>query len=83
MRLKHVDLSWNGFADDGGTALADAITQQESITELNISGNRLNGTAAFALAKALRTNEEIRTLKVGYPGLLGGYQGLLGATRGC
>ena len=65
MRLHTCNLAWNGFGEEGGRAIADALAQQESLTELDISGNRISGDAAFLIAKALKTNEELRTLKVG------------------
>lgn len=64
VRLSSLDLSWNGFCEDGGLALADALVFNTNLKELDISSNRLNMTVATRLAKALSTNEVLEVLKV-------------------
>lgn len=64
MRLKRCSLAWNGFGQEGGSAIADAIGANDSLKDLDISGNRLEGYSAFLIAKGLRKNEDLATLKV-------------------
>jgi hypothetical protein len=54
----------NGFGPDSGPALADCIKQNNILEELNINGNRLNTTNAFAIAQALSINDTLQVLKV-------------------
>ena len=65
VRLSSLDLSWNGFCEDGGLALADALVFNTNLKELDISSNRLTLAVATRLAKALSTNEVLEVLKVG------------------
>ena len=57
-------MSWNGFGPEGGAALADAIATNESLVELDISGNRLDIQSAFLIAKVINDNEQLQILKV-------------------
>lgn len=64
IRLKVCDLSWNGLATQGGLAIADAMMANQSLLELDISGNRLTYEVAIKMAKVLATNDSLRILKV-------------------
>lgn len=67
MRLKRVNLSWNGFGAEGGVAIADALVTNNSLQEIDISGNRLNAECAVRTAKAITCNDNIRILRVSCP----------------
>lgn len=67
MRLKKVNLSWNGFGAEGGVAIADALVTNNSLQEIDISGNRLNAECAVRTAKAITCNDNIRILRVSCP----------------
>lgn len=58
------DLSWNGFGEDGGLAIADAMLSNTTLKDLDISNNRLTFPVAAKMAKALITNESLERLKV-------------------
>ena len=58
------NLSWNGLDLRGGLAIADAMTSNQSLLELDISGNRLTQEIANKFAKVLTTNDTIRVLRV-------------------
>ena len=65
MHLSVCNLSWNGFSEPGGIALADALIVNTNLKEIDISSNRLTYSVAVKLAKALATNEVLEILKVG------------------
>lgn len=71
IRLKSVNLGWNGFGPEGGAAVAEIISQNDQLQELDISGNRLDINCAGQIAKALRSNETLRTLKVSKSTIIG------------
>jgi len=57
-------LSWNGFGPEGGAVIADALATNNSLLEIDISGNRLNAEAAVKIAKAIFSNDNLRILRV-------------------
>lgn len=65
VRLKKCSLAWNGFGPEGGAAIADALMTNNSLQEIDISGNRLSADVAIKVAKAIMSNDSIRILKVG------------------
>lgn len=65
VRLKKCSLAWNGFGPEGGAAIADALMTNNSLQDIDISGNRLSADVAIKVAKAIMNNDNIRTLKVG------------------
>jgi len=65
--MKICNLSWNGFGELGGNALADALLVNTNLTTIDISANRLTYPVAVRFAKALGTNEVLEVLKVCYP----------------
>lgn len=65
VRLKKCNLAWNGFGPEGGVAIADALMTNNSLQDIDISGNRLSADVAIKVAKAIMNNDNIRTLKVG------------------
>lgn len=63
-----LNLSWNGLGEKGGIALADALLANSTLTELNISANRLNYNVAVKFAKILAANEALEVLEVNLTG---------------
>lgn len=57
-------MSWNGFGPEGGAVIADALATNNSLLEIDISGNRLNADAAVKIAKAIFSNDNLRILRV-------------------
>ena len=59
-----LDLSWNGFEDDGARALGDAFRGNNTLTELNIRNNRISTVGAAHIARGLEGNNTLEILKV-------------------
>ena len=59
-----INLAWNGLGADGGAAIGDAIGVNETLQEIDISGNRIDAHAAMSIAKGLRKNEDLLILRV-------------------
>lgn len=64
IRIKECNLAWNGLGTIGGVAIADALTANEALTNLDISGNRIDSHATELIGKALAKNDLIKVLKV-------------------
>ncbi len=64
VRLKKINLSFNGFDTDGGKALAEVIKYNSSLQELNISNTRLTAECAASIANSLQINESLKILIV-------------------
>lgn len=64
MHISVCNLSWNGFGEEGGLALADALLSNTTLKDLDISNNRLTYSVAAKLSKALLVNESLEKLKV-------------------
>jgi len=45
--LKALDLSWNGFADEGAMAMGEALKSNNSLTWLDLSYNRITDRGIF------------------------------------
>ena len=54
--LTAINLQGNRIKDEGGTAVAAALTNNESITSIRLENNDMETAACYALAKALRHN---------------------------
>lgn len=67
VHLSTCDLSWNGFSEVGGLAIADALLVNTNLRELDLSSNRLNYPVAVRVAKALASNDVLEVLKVSFP----------------
>ena len=59
-----LDVAWNGFGREGGVALASGLAANETLRELDSTGNRLDDRVAVTMATSLETNETLRVLKV-------------------
>jgi len=64
VRLKVVNLAWNGLGEAGGIALADALIANNTITDLDISANRLTMNVAQKFVKTINVNDTLEVLKV-------------------
>ena len=64
VRLKSLNLAWNGLGQEGGAAVADALMSNQALLELDLTGNRLGLDTAKRMAKVLTSNDSIRVLKV-------------------
>jgi len=58
-------LSFNGFSNDGAVALGEAIRANNTLTELDISNNRITAQGALCIAKGLEGNNTLEVLKIG------------------
>lgn len=66
MTLKHLDLSWNGFGNEGALALGEALKFNNTLVYLDLSNNRISDEGVGMLCRGLETNDTLRTLKVGF-----------------
>ncbi len=63
--LKQVHISYCGVESDGGTALADLLSNaRTSLEVLNINGNRLGGLGLQALCRGLMVNTKLQKLMI-------------------
>lgn len=62
--LHTVNLAYNGLAIPGAIAIADALNQNENLTDLDLTCNRIFDEGAMEIGKALLTNETLRKLRV-------------------
>ena len=65
MMLKHLDLSWNGFGNEGALAMGEALKFNNSLVHLNLNNNRLTNEGVGMLCKGLEANDTLRVLLVG------------------
>lgn len=64
MMLKHLDLSWNGFGNEGALALGEALKFNNTLVHLNLSNNRLTNEGVSMLCRGLEFNDTLRVLQV-------------------
>ena len=62
--LKLLNVSWNGFDDDGATAMGVAIGANSSLTELDLTCNRIGPKGMLNLLKGFKTNDTLEILRV-------------------
>lgn len=62
--LETVDLSWNGFADNGAVGIGLALKTNVSLTVLDLSANRIGPIGIGGLARGLEENTTLRELLV-------------------
>ena len=62
--LHQLNLSWNGFGDDGALAISKSLETNNFIDHLNLSSNRIGYDSCIGLAKALRCNTSLKVLSV-------------------
>ena len=59
-----INLSWNGFADDGAAVLAKALASNETLLQLDVSCNRISTDGLVLLAEGIKANRRLTVLKV-------------------
>lgn len=64
--LKHLDLSWNGFGNEGALALGEALKFNNTVVQLNLNNNRLTDEGVSGLCRGLEFNDTLRVLWVGH-----------------
>ena len=65
MMLKHLDLSWNGFGNEGALAMGEALKFNSTLVHLNLGNNRLTNEGVGMLCRGLEFNDTLRVLLVG------------------
>jgi hypothetical protein len=63
-QLEVLNVAMNGFGEEGGIQLFEVLKNQESLTELDISANRLTDKVARVISTIIPYNRHLRTLKV-------------------
>uniref|UniRef100_A0A8C8VDT6 Leucine rich repeat containing 74A n=1 Tax=Pelusios castaneus TaxID=367368 RepID=A0A8C8VDT6_9SAUR len=64
--LKILDLSWNGFGNDGALALGEALKLNNILVQLDISNNHINNDGAGKLSRGLEVNGNLKILKLSH-----------------
>ena len=64
--MKVLNLAWNGFGEGGSLAMASAL-EECTLTELNLSCNRVNSKGFIKICQAVGENDDLRVLKVVMP----------------
>ena len=62
--MKVFRFGYNGLGNEGALAVGDCLRNNNILTELDITCNRITLDGAIAIAKGLDTNENLRILKV-------------------
>ena len=62
--LKTLNVSMNGFGQEGAEALGTALRTNSTLTDLDLSHNRVPDVGLLGMAKGLQGNEGLVTLKV-------------------
>lgn len=65
MMLKHLNLSWNGFGNEGALAMGEALKFNNTLVHLNLNNNRLTNEGVGMLCRGLEFNDTLRVLLVG------------------
>lgn len=68
--LKHLDLSWNGFGNEGALAMGEALKFNNTLVHLNLNNNRLTNEGVGMLCRGLEFNDTLRVLLVGKQGCI-------------
>lgn len=67
MTLKKLDVSMNGFGNEGALALGDALKLNSCLVYVDVSRNGITNEGASRISKGLENNECLQVLKVGSP----------------
>lgn len=62
--LKVLNLSYNGFSNEGALALGEALRINSSLLHLDISCNQISNEGVRLFCKGLECNESLRVLQV-------------------
>nr|XP_006821489.1 PREDICTED: uncharacterized protein C14orf166B homolog [Saccoglossus kowalevskii] len=63
--IRILDLSWNGFANEGALAMGQALKVNKQLIDLDLTNNRITNDGALAIAKGLESNDTLKVLKIG------------------
>ena len=63
--IRVVDLSWNGLGDPGAKEIGVYLAKNPEVTTLDISSNNFSAEGAISIAKGLKENTGLVTLRVG------------------
>lgn len=63
--LKYLDLSWNGFGNEGALAIGEALKFNNTLVHLNLNNNRITNEGVAMLCRGLEFNDTLRVLLVG------------------
>jgi len=61
--LQTLDLSWNGFADEGAAAVGESLKENNTLIDLDLSNNRISTEGALALSKGIQINNTLKILR--------------------
>lgn len=64
MTLKTLDLSMNGFGNEGAAALGDVLRLNSFLAHLDVSSNNIGSEGISKISKGLEVNESLKVLKV-------------------
>lgn len=64
MSVKHLDLSWNGFGNEGALALGEALKFNNTLVHLNLNNNRITNEGIGMLCRGLEHNDTLQILQV-------------------
>lgn len=64
LSIKQLDLSWNGFGNEGALAMAETLKFNGTLLELDMSNNRITNEGAAVMSKGLEVNDSLKLLKV-------------------
>lgn len=67
MTLKKLDVSMNGFGNEGALALGDALRLNSCLVYVDVSRNGITNEGASKISKGLENNECLQVLKVSSP----------------
>lgn len=64
MTLKTLDLSMNGFGNEGAAAFGEALRLNGSLAYVDISANNISNEGISKISRGLEINDSIKVLKV-------------------
>ena len=62
--LHHLNVGWNGFAQEGCKALGTSLSRNSTLLSLNLTHNRIQDATLALLLRAFNRNTNLVTLKV-------------------
>lgn len=64
MTLKKLDVSMNGFGNEGALALGDVLKLNSCLVYIDVSRNGITNEGASRISRGLEYNESLQVLKV-------------------
>ena len=74
-QLEVLNMGWNGFTDEGALAVAQMLTENSTLEEVDLSNNRIRKDGSDAIANAIAGNSTLKVLRLAYNQL--GDEGIL------